>query len=528
MGKISFVHLSDLHYGKAWEADVRTVIDALIADLAKLETEEHIQPSFVVFSGDLVQAGNVADDFEAAYDILVHPVVNVLGLEPGLFFFAPGNHDIDTDLVDENLDAGVREGCKSSHGINRIIDSFPTKPYYLHRLDQFNRFIDSHPSTGLSANTPLYRSYAFDVDRAAVGLCTLNSCWRATGRPGIADYGNLSIGERQIDSALQAVKDCDLRIGAMHHSFPWLSPMEQGSTKRRAFSEFDVLLFGHNHDPDSERVEHMAASAVMSHCGCLYQSRDYINGYTIISCDIASDEVTLQLRSYFDQRREFGKAENVISDGKKTLSLRTRKRRMCKSPENTDSGKGESLSVPSLGDFKAKLNADGRLEVFARDEAGALWHIWQDPNCPGGWSNWAPLDGSIETFVVVLNRDGLLEVFGRARDKAVCHIWQDSRTYSSWSDWHTLGGSVDVFRVAQNLDGRLEIFAKWEDGTLRHIWHIPNGWSSWENLEGQIDTFEVSRNADGRLEVFSQWRDGLRRHTWQVTGVGWSGWHPLG
>lgn len=85
MGKVSFVHLSDLHYSKAWNADIRNVINTLIADLSTLKAEEGIRPSFVIFSGDLVHAGNLNEDFEAAYNLLASPVMKELCLEPDLF-----------------------------------------------------------------------------------------------------------------------------------------------------------------------------------------------------------------------------------------------------------------------------------------------------------------------------------------------------------------------------------------------------------------------------------------------------------
>lgn len=528
MAKICFLHLSDFHYSKDHETGMKVVVDCLISDLEKLKSEEGFLPRFVVFSGDLVHAGAVEDDFERAYNFLTVPVIDALGLSPGMFFFTPGNHDINISRIDDALDAGVRENCKSFQDINIIIDSLPDRPYYLSRLDNFNAFIQAHPSSGEVLNTPLYRSHVISIDGVSIGLSLLNSCWRATGRPANADYGNLMLGERQIDFAVEPLKDCDLRIGIVHHPLQWLIPMEHASTQRRAFQVFDLLLFGHNHEPDLASVQHSREPNIINHCGCLYQSRDYFNGYSIIDCDLEKNEVTLVLRSYSDKRREFVKAEDILQDGRKTFPLELRRGRVGGAVASAAVAATTRATIPSFLELKTGLNADGRLEVFAVADDGKLWHIWQDPRCRGGWSDWASLGHKIRDMVVVLNRDGLLEVFGIGDDQEVWHIWQDSRTFTGWSNWHSLEGEAQAFQVAQNLDGRLEVFAKWKDGSLRHIWHIPTGWSSWENLEGVIDRFEVSRNSDGRLEVFSQWTDGRRFHIWQVTGAGWSPWHTLG
>jgi hypothetical protein len=268
--------------------------------------------------------------------------------------------------------------------------------------------------------------------------------------------------------------------------------------------------------------------AVVSHGGCLYQHRDYFNGYSAISCDLTANTATLFLRSYYDERGSFDKATHILKDGKQPYSLRSREIRMAESEQCVDATQG-SPGITDLVDFKTELNSSGGLEVFARNGHCELWHVRQDPSCRGGWSDWKALSGNeIETLDVRLNMNRLLEIFGLGKDKKVWHIWQDNRTLTGWSEWHCLEGEVDHFRVAQNSDGRLEIFAKWLDSTLRHRWQTLQGWSEWENLEGSVEVFEVSRNADGRLEVFCQFTDKSRMHIWQIKGVGWSSWHSLG
>src|SRR6266566_4543416 len=199
-----------------------------------------------------------------------------------------------------------------------------------------------------------------------------------------------------------------------------------------------------------------------------------------------------------------------------------------------------------LPDFVVEENADGRLEIFTLDSAGAPWHTWQ--TSPGdGWSNWfslgSPPGGASKGLAVTHNADGRLEVFTIGNDGAVWHVWQVAPN-SSWSPWASLahppnsaavGGPV----VGRNADGRLEVFALAAPAALWHIWQTsPNGtWSPWALLgnggpEGlsHLGVPHAARNADGRLEVFLTAStlgipDIVLFHISQVTsGGGWGDW----
>lgn len=82
-------------------------------------------------------------------------------------------------------------------------------------------------------------------------------------------------------------------------------------------------------------------------------------------------------------------------------------------------------------------NEDGRLEVFALDADGRLWHAWQDAS--RAWGPWRPQEGhpaQVESLRVASNADGRLEVFVIAGGQ-VHHRWQVERN-SGWSAWSRL------------------------------------------------------------------------------------------
>jgi hypothetical protein len=213
-------------------------------------------------------------------------------------------------------------------------------------------------------------------------------------------------------------------------------------------------------------------------------------------------------------------------------------------------GSSSLTSIPAIA-----INADGRLEAFARLNDNALWHTSQvspgggcDP-CPGGgylpsgnyWYNWATLGGAVYSGpAVAVNADGRLEAFFIGFDRGLYHNWQVTPG-GVWSGWFSLGGVVALSSsvvVGVNADGRLEVFVTGSDYAL---WHINqkqvNGsvWSGWTPLGAPIGgTLQgppaVAVNADGRLEVFDVASDGALWHISQATpnGPGWSSWETLG
>jgi len=180
-----------------------------------------------------------------------------------------------------------------------------------------------------------------------------------------------------------------------------------------------------------------------------------------------------------------------------------------------------SLGSPPAVNWGARpsvaRNADGRLEVFALDSVGALWHIQQ--TSPGmNWNSWASLGIAPNTNVlpdlaVERNADGRLEIFALDSVGALWHTWQTSPG-DGWFHWFSSGRpqvTLDWLDVIQNADGRLEVFALAEGRSLWHIWQTaPNGtWSPWTSFGNggppglsHIGAPHAAKNADGRLEVF--------------------------
>lgn len=319
MGQINILHLSDLHFAKSKESDIKIVKDALFDDLELLKNSEGISPDIVLFTGDMVQAGN-DDEFTYTFDYFFKSLLSKLNLEKDFLIVSPGNHDIQTKEVDEIIESGLSLNLTDKKSLNKFLDENISKKYYFERLNNFDRFKKDIQSKYCTNSNELYSSYIIEIKGKKIGISNLNSSWRATGKPNDQDYGKLLIGERQVDSSFNDIKNSDIKIALAHHPTQSLSEFERLDIRRTLLSKFDYLFFGHTHEPSPELIENQNKT-IISNGGCLYSSREYFNGYTYISIDLTTLKIRILVREYFDNRRVFDKALSYISNGERIYDL---------------------------------------------------------------------------------------------------------------------------------------------------------------------------------------------------------------
>jgi hypothetical protein len=182
----------------------------------------------------------------------------------------------------------------------------------------------------------------------------------------------------------------------------------------------------------------------------------------------------------------------------------------------------DSLDAPPEHDRQAGSavlgrNEDGRLELFTVG-AGAVWHRWQQRAGQGPWHDWHSLkqpSGSrllLATPAVAQNHDGRLELFAVDLDGVVWHIWQTAPN-SGWSRWERLDNPGVAPRgplgLALQEDGRLVLLLAAVDGGLWRRSQQKAGagpWEPWEPLDTPAGGLRLSFGAravgaheDGRL-----------------------------
>jgi LmbE family N-acetylglucosaminyl deacetylase len=194
---------------------------------------------------------------------------------------------------------------------------------------------------------------------------------------------------------------------------------------------------------------------------------------------------------------------------------------------------GGGLVAPSLA---VGRNQDGRVEVFgvdlnshnivtafqtSQDGAFSGWVSLGNPSGPGAANTGAP--------VVGVNADGRLQVFAKNSGGGVSTIFQTSIN-GPFSAWLDLGGGPDIQNAlvcVTRSSGRMALFASTRRGIKMWWQTAPNGgWAGPADLVADAVTSSptATPNADGRLEVFWRGLGGDVRTVFELAVDGsWSG-----
>ena len=301
---LTVLHLSDLHWSEEKSKDQRIVIEALIRDL-KTFRSDGLTPDIVIFSGDLVQSGDDPALFAGVSEAFIKPVLEETS--PAPLILCPGNHDISRKAVREAsfIETGLKADLISVDRVNKFIDdlkgSGAPSSVALSRMANYDAALSSLVSMPASSTEPLLRIYKATVREKLIGVVAFNTAWRATGEPGGVDRHALILGERNVDQAIDGTSDCDIRIAVFHHPLDWLAEFDEISVTARLHSEFDVLMCGHTHRSSPELRMTTQGRALLSQAGCVYQNRDYFNGYQFIKLDYAAAQAEFTVRTYYNQ-----------------------------------------------------------------------------------------------------------------------------------------------------------------------------------------------------------------------------------
>jgi predicted phosphodiesterase len=250
---LSILHLSDLHISELTFNDQKPVLSALFKDI-EAQGHDGIKYDIILFSGDLIAKGNYSDANQRLVETeFLKPLLKATRLSADRLFLVPGNHDLQVSEIPDTLRPSF-DAIKSSQQANAMLDGVAKAPYFWTGFSAYNSIEKKLcTATPVFENT-LFSAYAVTVAGVEVGICCMNSAWRATGSPNDADYGQLLVGERQIDLLLSTIEHCSLKLAILHHPLNWLALFDQSSIQQYLYREFDAIFYGHNHKADSLQI----------------------------------------------------------------------------------------------------------------------------------------------------------------------------------------------------------------------------------------------------------------------------------
>ncbi|MFM9866154.1 metallophosphoesterase [Achromobacter xylosoxidans] len=344
------VHVSDIHYSSD-AGDHDKVFDALLRDLRAENKKAKID--LLLCSGDIANKGNTDGTIG---QVLKGKLEALQGINSGcgIFMVCPGNHDMNLKARDPIYKA-VFDAADSPEKVSDLINkaiSAPKSEIWNHLSGYVS--IVSAIVEGAYDDNPLFYAKKFEIGGKSVGVVSLNSAWLTQGG-GESDYGKLFVGEKQVDLALKRVGECDLKIALMHHTLEWLSPLERGDIQRAIAANFQALMCGHNHSTAAVSLGSNLGSIFISNTGCVYQSRRYFNGYSIVDLDFDRSEWVVSAREYYSQRDEFDVAPRFSEGGRQSFPIGS-------------AVMATNFLIPSGAISAAQENADSRLLSFSASD----------------------------------------------------------------------------------------------------------------------------------------------------------------
>ncbi len=307
---IKILHFSDLHIHNSY--DQEKVLDCFLKDI---QSDEEFD--LVVCSGDIAARGNFQKENILKFFSKIKEIVG----ENTPIITCPGNHDINLSKRKARFEV-IFSSIKTHADANDLFNDLYKDPddNLLAHLEDYNDIASEITSENLK--NKIFFTKKIKIDGKNVGIASLNSAWFTKGG-GNNDYGKLFIAQHQVERAYDDIKECDIKIAIFHHPLEWLSPDEKTYIQNTLTNSFDLLLCGHMHNTNASSLASNLGNLFTSNTGCLYQTRDYFNGYSII--EIEEGQIRTIAREYYEQRNCFDKSIRFSSDSTSTFSFEKKK-----------------------------------------------------------------------------------------------------------------------------------------------------------------------------------------------------------
>jgi predicted phosphodiesterase len=297
------VHLSDIHLSEENYQDfINDYKDALISSLREYNTG--IKIDVIVITGDLVDRGGHSlyniygfedkvkypNPFMIFKEIFLEPIINALGFNKNNILFVPGNHDIDETTILLKEESDILKNLNENN-INTYLKENEENLKHSKRLLNFKAFehdFHKHNDNYCFSNN----QSTFIYNEKNIGFILVNDSWRCKSpQLKIEEDSKFYFGIQQLYDGLNYIKtnNTSVNIVLMHHPFSCFKEIQKDLKGFFNRKNVDILLFGHNHEDDSEFVSNGSYYLLQGKASLLKPSEketDYRPGYQILDLDL--------------------------------------------------------------------------------------------------------------------------------------------------------------------------------------------------------------------------------------------------
>ncbi len=245
---ISIIHLSDIHYRAGWHENQTIVLDEFIVDLQKQITSLKNSKNFLVFSGDIVQAGEDSSLYNSFIQNFSHKLDSI-GLPRSQRICVPGNHDISLKCVSEQI--VDHEGIIAQKLNEKQFNDYISNPLnvFSDKFSNYLSFENDFAAFGIKQDNRITGA-GWNIDNC-IGIYCLNSAFCCSGalkynNYQLEDKGRLLIDTRNLYNWNRNTQ-IKTKVLIMHHPIDWLSEWANSELKMVLYKDFSLCLSGHQH-----------------------------------------------------------------------------------------------------------------------------------------------------------------------------------------------------------------------------------------------------------------------------------------
>jgi predicted phosphodiesterase len=297
---IRWLHISDFHVGK--DNYGQRQIFKYVLDDVESRIASAVGPDFVFITGDIANRG-LLTEYEYFIDGFVYPLMELMGDNAERIFIIPGNHD-----VDRNQAKAVQAHTVLSK-VSGLLD--PTPEGSRERkilLPRFKDFVQAGlPATGAKwlDSSPGAFVVVDTINGLQVGIIGLNTAWLSENDD---DKKNLSPGKDILETGLQQIKDCDLKIVLGHHPIDWFIENEIKPISSLFGKNHVLYLHGHLHKNASSPGYGAGHPFLAIQAGAAFQAREderWVNRLLWCELDFTHRLVRIEPRQWSRDHKEW-------------------------------------------------------------------------------------------------------------------------------------------------------------------------------------------------------------------------------
>lgn len=296
--KITFLHISDLHYRPDWPEEIQLVCDKFLDDVGgQLSKYEN---SFLVFSGDVVSAGDSAaiyTSFESGFLAKLEK----FGFNRERRICVPGNHDISQTTLKPFLTmqkgtlAEIKDERTFNDNLVQIANTVFT-PKFQHYMNHESSFAEYRCCSASIGGSGWELPGGVGVYCLNSALCSFAGLKDSNGQP-LLDQNKLMIDTRSLYRWMSETPS-NIRILVMHHPIEWLVEWAKIEIENAICDKFHLVISGHAHRGMTTFASRGAGGSVFCSAPALFSRKSDLLGYSFITIDSDTGAVEVSYRQW--------------------------------------------------------------------------------------------------------------------------------------------------------------------------------------------------------------------------------------